>query len=64
MQQFARHKHRWEGNGTFDFKGTEWEDVEMIHLTEIRDYWQALVNAGANFLALKMLQNSSLPHYL
>jgi hypothetical protein len=38
MQQLARHKHRWEGNVTFDFKGTEWEDVEMIHLAEIRDY--------------------------
>jgi hypothetical protein len=46
---------RWEGNVTFDFKGMGWEVVEMIHLAEIRDYWQSLVNAGANFLILKML---------
>jgi len=39
MQKFERRKHRWEGNVTFDFKGTGWENVEMIHLAEVRDYW-------------------------
>jgi hypothetical protein len=64
MKQFARHNSRWEGNVTFDFKETGWKYVEMIRLALIRDYWQPLVNAGANFLLLKILRISSIVYNL
>jgi hypothetical protein len=32
-----RHRHRWEDNIRTDLRGTEWEDVDCMHLAQDRE---------------------------
>jgi hypothetical protein len=33
-----------------DLRGTGWEGVDWMHLTQVRDLWQTLVKAVMNLL--------------
>jgi hypothetical protein len=44
----GRPRIRWENNITTDFRETEWEVVDWIHLAQDRDQCLALVNTVMN----------------
>jgi hypothetical protein len=44
----GRHRRRWEDNIEVDFRETEMEGVDLIHLAQGRDLWRALVNTVMN----------------
>jgi hypothetical protein len=44
-----RHRHRVEDNIKMDLMERGWESVDLIHLTQDRDKWRALVNRVMNF---------------
>jgi len=37
-------RHRWEDNIRMDFVEIGWKVMNLIHLTQDREQWQALVN--------------------
>jgi hypothetical protein len=43
-----RPRHRWEDNIRMDLREIWWEDVELVHLTQDRNQWLALVNTVMN----------------
>jgi hypothetical protein len=43
-----RPRHRWQGTIKMFLKETGCEGMELIHLTQDRDKWQALVNTVMN----------------
>jgi hypothetical protein len=40
----GRRKRRWEDNIRMDLREIGWEDVDSIHLDQVRDQWQVVVN--------------------
>jgi hypothetical protein len=44
----GKHKRRWEDNIKMDLREIWWEVVDLIHLAENKDQWQALVNTVMN----------------
>jgi hypothetical protein len=44
----GRQRHRWDENIETDFKETEWECVDWIHLDQEKDQWWASVNNVKN----------------
>jgi hypothetical protein len=44
----GRPRRRWEDNIKIDIGTTEWEDVDLIHLAQDRNRWQAVVNTVMN----------------
>jgi hypothetical protein len=52
-----RHRRKWEDNIKMDHKEIEWKDVNWIHLTQDRDWWQAVVNTAMNLRLLKLARN-------
>jgi hypothetical protein len=44
----GRPRRRWKNNIRMDLKEIGWEDVDWIHLTEVRDHWRAVVNTVMN----------------
>jgi hypothetical protein len=47
-----RLRHRWEVGIKMDLRGIGWGGVEWIHLAQVRDRWQTVVNAVMNFQIL------------
>ena len=50
----GRPRHRWEDNIKMDLKEVGCGDMDWIELTQVRDGWQAFVNAVMNPQAPKM----------
>ena len=48
MTALGRMRHRWEDNNKMDLQEVGWGAMDWIDLTQIRDRWQALVNAVMN----------------
>jgi ribosome biogenesis protein Nip4 len=48
-----RPRHRWEDNIRMDLRETGREVVDWIHLAQVREQWQALVNTVMNFMFCK-----------
>jgi hypothetical protein len=44
----GRRRRRWEDNDTMDVSDIVWEDVDWLHLFEVRDLWRSIVNAVMN----------------
>jgi hypothetical protein len=44
----GRHRHRWEDNIRKDLRETGWEVVDLIHMGQDSDQWQALVKTIMN----------------
>jgi hypothetical protein len=44
----GRPRHRWEDNIRLDLEEMRWEAVDLIHLTQDKDQWWALVNTVMN----------------
>jgi hypothetical protein len=49
---FGKLRRRWEENIKMDFRETEWEGVDCIHLAQDKGQWRALVNTIMNFRVL------------
>jgi hypothetical protein len=45
----ASTRHRWEDDIRMKHRKILWEGAECIHLTQVRDQWQALVNTVMKF---------------
>jgi hypothetical protein len=54
----GRPKRRWENNIRMDLREIGWEGVDIIHLNQDRDQWQALVKTVMNFWVLEKAENS------
>jgi hypothetical protein len=49
---FGRPRHRWVDDDIMDLKDVGCEDVDWIHLPEIRSQWRDLVNTVINHWVL------------
>jgi len=49
---FGRPRHRWEDNNKIDLQEVGCEGIDWIELAQVRDGWQALVNAVMNVWVL------------
>jgi len=47
-RSLGRPRRSWEDNIRTDFRETEWEGVDWIHLAQDRDRWRALLNTAKN----------------
>jgi hypothetical protein len=45
----VRPRCRWENNIKMDIKRIGWAGVDLIHLTQDRDQWWALLYTGTDF---------------
>jgi len=50
QRPLGRTRRRWEGNRKMDLQNVGLGGRDWIDLTQNRDRWQALVNAGINLL--------------
>jgi hypothetical protein len=48
----GRPGRRWEDNIRMNFREIGWEDVDCIHLAQVRDHWWAVLNTVMNLRAL------------
>jgi hypothetical protein len=46
-----RPKHRWEYDIRMYVREVGWEDLDWLHLTQVRDQWRVLVNTVINLWA-------------
>jgi hypothetical protein len=44
----GRSRRRWEDNIRMDISGTGWKGVDLIHLVQDRDQWQAFDDTVMN----------------
>jgi transcription termination factor 2 len=44
----GRQRHRWVDNIRMDLGEVGWDDVDWIHLTQVRNRWRVLVNSVLN----------------
>jgi hypothetical protein len=48
-ETLGRPTYRWEDNIRMDLREVQWEGVDLIHMAQDRDQWQALVNMASNY---------------
>jgi hypothetical protein len=51
-RSLGRRRRRCEDGIKVDLRKICWEDVEWIHLAQVRDWWRAVVNAVMNLPVL------------
>jgi hypothetical protein len=57
MISLGRIRRRWEDNIRMDLRETGWENVDWMHLSQVRNQWRALVNIVMNLRVLQKAEN-------
>jgi hypothetical protein len=44
----GRRRSRWDDNITLDLREIVWENVDWMHLAQVKGHWRAVVNTTVN----------------